>query len=75
MLSASEWKAQKRSRQAVKKKEEEDVVPEEDYSRQDSQQAAEDRAQAIFNKAEKLQVPADARLTSIVEQRETNGLL
>ncbi|KAI7499760.1 hypothetical protein KC367_g4222 [Hortaea werneckii] len=75
MLSASEWKAQKRSRQAVKKKEEEDVVPEEDYSRQDSQQAAEDRAQAIFNKAEKLQVPADARLTSIVEQRESNGLL
>lgn len=64
MLSASEWKAQKRSRQAVKKKEEEDVVPEEDYSRQDSQQVAADRAQAIFKKVEKMQVPADARLTS-----------
>ncbi|KAI7191520.1 hypothetical protein KC316_g4581 [Hortaea werneckii] len=75
MLSASEWKAQKRSRQAVKKKEEEDVVPEEDYSRQDSQQVAADRAQAIFKKVEKMQVPADARLTAIVEQRESNGLL
>ncbi|KAI7231623.1 hypothetical protein KC330_g6329 [Hortaea werneckii] len=75
MLSASEWKAQKRSRQAVKKKDEEDVVPEERYSRQDSQQVAADRTQAIFNKVERLQVPSDARVTAIVEQRESNGLL
>ncbi|KAI6813623.1 hypothetical protein KC332_g11407 [Hortaea werneckii] len=74
-LTAAEKKQLKRRNQALARKDEEDVVMEEDYSRQDSQQAAEDRAQAIFNKAEKLQVPADARLTSIVEQRDANGLL
>ncbi|GAB1731350.1 hypothetical protein NU195Hw_g5224t1 [Hortaea werneckii] len=74
-LTAAEKKQLKRRNQALARKDEEDVVMEEAYSRQDSQQAAGDRAQAIFNKAEKLQVPADARLTSIVEQRESNGLL
>ncbi|KAI7546270.1 hypothetical protein KC331_g5725 [Hortaea werneckii] len=74
-LTAAEKRQMKRRNQALGRKDVEDVVPEEAYQRRDSQEAAADRAQAILNKVEKMQVPADARVTAIVEQRESNGLL